>query len=198
MRASPQTRRPAGIDAPVLTAAALLLVCVGLAAGLVWARGLGRTVQPEDWAISFRIPRGWVVEPVDSDDLGDTVVVREPYQADAGRRLLVHRHGNAAGLPPMRICELLLGQRLGLQRALFLRSPVAMELWPLGELPGARCVIIEPRGLYLHVGTAANRDEGPEAYVLELDSARPLDQHDLSLCEALARAVRPAEPSWGR
>lgn len=186
--------QPAGrITGPLLTTAALLIVCVGLAATLVWARGLGEPVHIDGWAITFQPPKGWEARSPRQDSYGTTVVYREPDGQGAGREVLISRSRNPDHLSAMRICEALLNRRLGLRARIFFRHPIAFEPWPLGHLPGARCVIAEPQGFYLHVATLTPHGGEPEAYVLELRSERPFEPQDLSLCEALARSVRPAD-----
>ena len=186
--------QPAGhFSGPVLTTAALLVVSVGLAATLVWARGLGDPVRIDGWAITFQPPRGWEAPSQRQDKYGRTAVYREPDGQGTGREIVLGRIPNPDHLSVMRICEALLSRRLGLLGGLFFRHPIAFEPWPLGQLPGARCVIAEPRGFYLHVATLTPHGGEPEAYVLELRSQKPLDQRDLSLCEALARSIRPAD-----
>lgn len=185
----PQAGRPLARD---LTAAALLALCLCLAASLVWSRALAPAVRVEGWAITFRPPGGWKALTSGNSSRTTTVVYQEPGSRGKSRQLVVSRHLNPDRLPPDRICEILLAERLGPILGLFARQRIPIEHLPLGHLPGARSVIGRPQGACLHVGTVTRDDGTAEAYLLELRSNRPFARTDLSLCDALAEAVRPA------
>ncbi|HUU85342.1 MAG TPA: hypothetical protein VM243_17720 [Phycisphaerae bacterium] len=177
---------------PTLSAGALLAICIGLAGTLVRTRGLGDRVRIDGWAISFRPPRGWEAVAPPQDAYGAVVIYRSQDSRGHFREVRISRQRNPDRLSPLRICESLLDQRLG-PLARFVRSPIGLERRPLGHLPGARCSIVQPRGWYLHVAGLVRDDGVAEAYLLELRSDTPLEQRDLSLGDALAQSVRPAE-----
>ena len=192
MHALHPVQRIARIDGPILATAVLLAVCVGLAAGLVWTRGLGDPVRLDGWSITFRPPPGWRADPGQADGSGTSVVYRELDDRRGGRELRISRLGNRNRLSAAQICRVLVTSRQGLGVGFFQRPTGVVEPWPLGNLPGARAVVQSGES-YLHVGTLTRDDGTAEAYIFEFRSATPLDQRDLSLCDALARSVQTAD-----
>ncbi len=174
--------RPA---AAVATAGGLLAVCVALAAWLVSARGLADPVQVPGWAISFQPPRGWSGQDLEADPFGESVRFREPASSGRGRELIVTHSSNPRNLSPGDICAAIARQVSG---APLVPWRHRLEVASLGQLRGAR--VLMPRGALIHVGVLVLPDGQSEAYILTLVARSPLNEQDVRLGEALARAVR--------
>jgi len=181
----------------VVAAGLLLLICTLLAAVLVGTRQLAPPVQPDGWAIRFRPPRGWDGGLLSADPYQTTVVYREPGTDPAGRELLFTRLPNSAVLSTGQVFDILredvFRRRFGTLGSLLQRPQVSVEARPLGPLPGRRALISGAGGVCLHVGTRVPEQGEAEAYALELWSNRPVTPGDIGLCDALARAVEPAD-----
>ena len=167
------------------TAGGLLAVCIAVAAWLVSARGLADPVQIPGWAVSFQPPRGWTGQGPETERFGESVRFREPASSGRSRELTLTRGADPGDLSAGQICLLVASELVGATRAPWWHR---LEPASLGPLSGARLLV--PRGAYIQVGMLALPDRGSEAYILAMVSPSPLDEHDIRLGEALARAVR--------
>ncbi|MCH7814703.1 MAG: hypothetical protein IID40_11860 [Planctomycetes bacterium] len=175
--------------ATMVTAGALLLVSMGLAATVVRARGLAAPVHVDGWAITFQPPRGWQSDGSEASGDASEVVFRERASRGNGRRLTMARrqmtaHQTAAEVCFQRAYQLLGGTNPFLIFQMYGRPEVA----DLGPLPGARLIV--PHGAIIHVGALPQGGGPQEAYVFELVSDQPLQPRDLRLADRLLRAIR--------
>jgi len=185
-------QKPGRPRTALVATAGLLVACLGAAQLLVHSRELGPLTHIQGWAVGFRTPRGWLPQ-TQTDTVGARVATyREPEGRDPSRELIFARLSNPDEYSPKQLCGKLLENRLGLAWVLLARGQIALEVMPLGPLPGVRCLMLEPQGLCLHVGTVVRSSGLNEAYTLELHSDRPFDHADVALADALARSVEPA------
>ncbi|MCP4247631.1 MAG: hypothetical protein GY778_11330 [bacterium] len=174
--------------ATILTAGGLLLASMGLAATVVWARGLADAVHIDRWAITFQPPRGWQSDgEVASGDVTE-VVFRERAPRGTGRRLTMARQQMTAHQTAAEVCFQRAYQLLGGANPLrILQMYGRPDVADLGPLPGARLIV--PEGAVIHVGALPQRGGPQEAYIFELVSDRPLQPRDLRLAARLLHAI---------
>jgi len=182
-------QKPGHPRTAIVATAGLLAACLGAAQLLVHSRELGPLTHLTGWAVGFRTPRGWLPQ-TQTDTVGARVAIyREPEEHGPSREVVFSRLSNPDEYSPKQLCGKLLENRLGLAWVLLARGRIALEAMPLGPLPGVRCLMLEPQGLCLHVGTVVRSSGVSEAYTLELHADRPFDHADMALFDALARSI---------
>lgn len=180
--------KPGRPVAAVVTAAAMLAVCLALAGGLVSARGLADPVRPEGWGITFQPPKGWSEVPAEHVPATNAMRYCQPSKRSPPQEFTLAREPNPRNLPPSQVCLIEAATLLGIRsRGQLAAVAERLEDVPLGPLPGTRIILPQgplTPGVYLHVGTWEPTPGDGEAYVMTLVPG------DAALGQALAKAVR--------